>query len=263
MLQITCGRRRAARRASDDGSQINEIRKVASCSCFSRWPFPIFNLFPGLLVLPFRQMQKQIGLMPCHSSVLTFLLLPIWATLQKWRKKKKNNTVVKTNDAEIVVHETNILWPTIVFQLFPSLLKVKHQEGRRMSCYVISFVIWTVSSTFIQSRVGDCHSGLTFSRLCTCNNDGIIQRRFYGSAFESRASNRSAVNLHSQTGREMNTGENPGSCSPLSISLESSPIRNYPISSMDWYLECLWFHHELQSHFRDITRLDGDRADWA
>lgn len=89
MLQITCGRRRAARRASDDGAQIGEIRRIASCSCFSRWPFPIFNLFPGLLDLPFRQMQKQIGLMPCHSSVLTFLLLPIWATLQKWRGKKK------------------------------------------------------------------------------------------------------------------------------------------------------------------------------
>lgn len=131
MLQITCGRRRAARRASDDGAQIKEIRRVASCSCFSRWPFPIFNLFTGLLDLPFRQMQKQIGLMPCHSSVLTFPLLPIWATLPKRReKKKKNNTVAKTNDAEIVVHETNILWPTIVFQFFSIAFK-SEAPGRK------------------------------------------------------------------------------------------------------------------------------------
>lgn len=129
MVPITCGRRRAARRASDDGAQIKEIRRVASCSCFSSWPFPIFNLFPGLLDLPFRQMQKQIGLMPCHSSVLTFPTAPNLGNITKTEGKK--NTVAKTNDAEIVVHETNILWPTIVFQFFfPLLLKVKHQEEK-------------------------------------------------------------------------------------------------------------------------------------
>lgn len=125
MLQVFCGRRRAVSRACHDGVQMKEISRIASFSCFSGWPLSIFHLFPVLLDLPFRQTRtpvqhlKQIGLMPCHSPVLTHAdpsTAPNLGKTHKKRREKKPNTVVKTYDAEMVVHETKILWPTILFQ---------------------------------------------------------------------------------------------------------------------------------------------------